>query len=206
MSKSNGKIIESTEGQTPALVEEPKFTGRALEEAYKYSVLGATDIMLAHFLGLSDIKALDDWRRLYPQLNQAIKEGKEMADASVAMAMLRRARGYDVPYKKMVRTPGAMIKDQQGNIVPYPDDYSERIETGSTHIPADVRAAEIWLYNRQPELWRRDPQSKVPIDPSKSGLEVEEDVIEIIMGRLTRIRAREGQLSDGKSASEELDE
>ncbi len=61
---------------------------------FKFSLLGASDLEIANFLGVSE-STLYDWKERYPKFLQAIKEGKVEADANVAERLYNRARGYD---------------------------------------------------------------------------------------------------------------
>lgn len=51
------------------------------EQARKLCRLGATDVQLADFFGVTE-KTLNNWKNKYPGFLQSLKEGKEIADAS----------------------------------------------------------------------------------------------------------------------------
>lgn len=73
-------------------------------------------------------------------------------DVEVVPAYLRRILGYDVTETKKEYK---VIQNRYGE--PERTLVSE-VET-TRHIPGDVRAAEFWLTNRQPEKWKRQPES-----------------------------------------------
>jgi hypothetical protein len=62
--------------------------------ATNYCLLGAKDTQLAHFFGVST-EAVSVWKRQYPKFLQAIKSGREGADAAVAKALYRKALNGD---------------------------------------------------------------------------------------------------------------
>src|SRR5437016_4457357 len=63
------------------------------ERAYRMSLLGLTDQQLADFLRIS-CETLYSWKISYPEFRESISRGKTAADAHVADALYRRARGY----------------------------------------------------------------------------------------------------------------
>ena len=111
------------------------------ERAYELSLLGLTEDRLAEQFGVS-IVTIHNWKKRYPDFLSSLKKGKSEADAKVARSLFERACGSSHPATKIF-----LVKDEQGNNVPYRIPYVE-------HHPPDTGAAFIWLKNRQPELWR----------------------------------------------------
>lgn len=105
------------------------------EQAFRYCLLGATDIQMAEFFGVSN-QTFNAWKKKQPELLDAITRGKGIADANVAQGLYKRATGYDIKEE--------VIKTLNGKI--------ERVET-SKHIPPDTAAAFIWLKNRRRGDW-----------------------------------------------------
>lgn len=103
------------------------------------AILGADDVHLAKFLGVSRA-TLSSWKNQHPEFKVALVGGKEQFDTqTVEQALLKRALGYEVPYEKLTKEEGK------------PD----RTETGAKHIPGDTTAMIFWLCNRQPDRWRQ---------------------------------------------------
>jgi len=73
--------------------------------------------------------------------------GKERADADVAFSLYQRAKGVTVISEKA-------FKGAKGDVV---------VAETRTQLPGDVRAAEIWLRNRQRKRWAK-PED-MPADP-----------------------------------------
>ena len=56
---------------------------------------GLTDEQIAHNLGIRRT-TLYDWKNKYPDINDALKKGKEIVDYEVENALLKRAKQGDV--------------------------------------------------------------------------------------------------------------
>lgn len=106
------------------------------EQAAKLCALGATDIDLADFFGVSD-RTIYRWQTKYPEFCQALKAGKDTADDRVERSLYHKAVGYSFDAVK--------IFQHQGEVITAP--YRE-------HIPPDTTAAIFWLKNRRKEEWR----------------------------------------------------
>ena len=78
------------------------------------------------------------WKQKYPQIDEALKQGKEVVDIQVENALLKRALGYkEKLLKQRVTKDGYII-----------DIYEE------ISIPPDVTAQIFWLKNRKTAQWR----------------------------------------------------
>lgn len=106
--------------------------------AYKMRLLGANETSIAEAIGCST-EQLTAWRHEHPSFAKAWNEGGELADAEIAKAFYRRAKGYSHPAERIFYDAKA------GEVV-----RAEYIE----HYPPDTAAAIRWLANRQPKLWR----------------------------------------------------
>jgi hypothetical protein len=106
------------------------------ELAYKLCLLGAKDTEIADILGVSE-QTLNAWKTAHPKFLESMRDGKEVADATIANSLYQRAKGYS--------HPDVHISNFQGAIT----------ETPLTkHYPPDTAAASLWLRNRQPQRWR----------------------------------------------------
>ena len=106
------------------------------EQAYKFCLLGADDARLAQLFDVSTV-TLNAWKNEFPEFLNALKEGKEIADANVGKSLYQRACGYSHPEVE--------VKVIDGQVV-----MVDLIK----HYPPDTGAAMAWLKNRQPRLWR----------------------------------------------------
>lgn len=107
-------------------------------QARKLCLLGATNVDLARFFGVGD-RTLQEWIAEKPAFAQALKEGKEEADANVAKRLYSRAMGYRHKAVKIFGDP----KTGDQLVVDYVEQY-----------PPDTTACIFWLKNRRPDLWR----------------------------------------------------
>ena len=90
---------------------------------------------IAHNMGINRC-TLFEWRREFPTIANALKNGRAVADRKVENALFNRAIGGNVTEVKV--TDG---KD------------GKTVVTATKHIPADVTACIYWLKNRKPDEW-----------------------------------------------------
>lgn len=106
------------------------------EQASKLCKLGATDIEIADFFGVT-ARTIYRWKSQHEAFCQALKTAKVEADERVERSLFARANGYEhdeidirVVGTKLVKTPIRKF------------------------YPPDTTACIFWLKNRRPELWR----------------------------------------------------
>ena len=113
-----------------------KFDPKMLEQVEKLCMLGATDREMADFFEVSE-QTFYTWKHEHPEFLEALRKGKEEADANVASRLYARAIGYE--------HDDVHISNYQGQVTQTPI---------RKHYPPDTAAAIIWLKNRQPKRWR----------------------------------------------------
>ena len=102
--------------------------------------LGATVPIIAHALEVAE-STIHLWAVKHKAFSEALRVGREPADAAVERSLFERAIGYS--------HPDVDIKVIEGQIV----------ETPTTkRYPPDTRAAQAWLYNRKPDKWHPNPE------------------------------------------------
>lgn len=116
-----------------------KYQPAFAEQAGKLARLGATDMEIAEFFGVTD-RTLYRWKNEHRELCQALKVTKTVADERVKRALYQRAVGYSYSSEKVFQHQGKVVR-------------AKTVE----HCPPDVAAAFIWLKNRDPENWRDRP-------------------------------------------------
>ena len=126
-------------------------------EAWRRDGLSLKDI--AHNLGIAD-STLRRWVDREEALKAVCVRGREYVDDVIVVnAYLRRVTGYDaVEYRREFK----IGKDENGNEVRELVKVTEQ----TRHVPADPRAAEFWLTNRQPDKWKY---------PTKNGADKQTD-------------------------------
>ncbi len=108
-----------------------------LEEIKDWCRNGATDEEIAKRLGIS-IASFYNFKNQFLEFLEALKETKEVVDAQVENALLKRALGYsyDEVTKEVVDGELKVTKVITKQVVP------------------DTTAQIFWLKNREPSKWR----------------------------------------------------
>lgn len=114
-----------------------------LEQVEKLCLLGATDAEIADFFHVH-VDTIHEWKKVHPKFSDALRNGKELADANVAKRLYARALGYE--------HDDVHISNYQGEITQTPI---------RKYYPPDTAAAIIWLKNRQPKKWRDKVEHQV---------------------------------------------
>lgn len=124
-----------------------RYRAEYAEQARKLCLLGATDKDLADFFEVVET-TIDNWKKAHPEFLGAMKKGKQLADATVADRLYKRATGYEHDAVKIFNNGGEAME------VPYVERYAP-----------DTTAAIFWLKNRQPANWR----DKQHVDHTSNG-------------------------------------
>ena len=106
------------------------------KQAEKLCTLGATDVDLADFFGVSD-RTRYRWAAKHEDFCQALKAGKQTADLRVERALYHRAVGYSFDSEKVFQFQGTIVRAPMRE-----------------HVPPDTTAGIFWLKNRRKEDWR----------------------------------------------------
>lgn len=106
-------------------------------QAEKLCKLGATDAELADFFGV-DVRTIPRWSAQYEEFCQALKVGKDAADARVERSLFQRAVGFEMEAVKITA----------------PQYGTPKVVRYREAIAPDVTACIFWLKNRRREEWR----------------------------------------------------
>jgi DNA-binding XRE family transcriptional regulator len=104
---------------------------------------GLTDEQIAHNVGVSR-STLNDWKKKYPDISDALKKGKEVVDLQVENALLKRALGYE--YEQPTEENQWNEKAKRYELV-----VTKRVKKRQA---PDTTAQIFWLKNRRPDKWR----------------------------------------------------
>ena len=94
---------------------------------------GAIDEDIARNLNVG-VSTFSKYKNEYPELKEALSQGKEEADITVESALYKRAVGYE--YDEITY------------------EGSEEVKRVRKHVAGDTTAQIFWLKNRRPDLWR----------------------------------------------------
>lgn len=82
------------------------------------------------------------WRKQYPEINEALKKGREIIDYKVENALLKSALGYKTKEVKVITTM------RHGKVVETIKEVTDKEQA------PNVSAIQCWLYNRLPQKWK----------------------------------------------------
>lgn len=98
---------------------------------------------IANRIGVSPT-TLDRWRQESDEMDRAFTITDDLVDGMVEGSLFKRAMGYD--YEEETYTI-----DETGRKV--------LTRVVKKHVPADVKAIAMWLYNRRQDFWRSQQQA-----------------------------------------------
>jgi transcriptional regulator with XRE-family HTH domain len=104
---------------------------------------GLTDEQIAYNVGVSR-STLNDWKKKYPDISDALKKGKEVVDLQVENALLKRALGYE--YEEVTQESQWNEKSNKYELV-----ITKCVKKRQA---PDTTAQIFWLKNRRPDKWR----------------------------------------------------
>ncbi len=111
-----------------------------LEEIKDWCRNGATDEEIAKRLG-SSRDSFYQYKKEFSDFSDTLKETKEIVDAQVENALLKRALGYE--YKEVTKK----VVDGELKVT----------KVITKHVVPDTTAQIFWLKNRRPDKWREKP-------------------------------------------------
>ena len=106
---------------------------------------GLSDEQLADKMGICT-STFYAWKNKYPEISEALKEGKDVADRKVENALYKRACGFEFEEVTTERDEinGKMI--------------TKRV---TKFYPPDPTSMIFWLKNRKPDEWRDKRETEV---------------------------------------------
>jgi hypothetical protein len=119
-----------------------KYLPEYAELVERFALLGMDNAAICKFFGITP-PTLKRWDDEFPEFRSARVRGREPADAEVAAKLQKRAVGYTHKAVKIFMPPVPAGQKPEPVIVEY-----------DQHYPPDTMAANIWLMNRQPLLWK----------------------------------------------------
>lgn len=127
-----------------------------VDKVYRLALLGSTDEEICGIIGIS-LSTLNVWKSKHIEFMDALKKGRDDADANVANRLYQRAMGFEHDSEE--------IKVVDGEV--------ERVPIRKIY-PPDTTAAIFWLKNRQRGKWRDKVETGVT---DKDGNDVQPVVI-----------------------------
>ena len=112
---------------------------------------GLTDKDIAKNVRVN-VSTLREWKKRFPKIAEALKEGKDAADRVVENALYKSACGYTVTIRKPMKIKTIDYDSETGRKVREAEKVVAVEE--QIHYPAQVTAQIFWLKNRKPAQWR----------------------------------------------------
>lgn len=114
---------------------------------------------IANRIGIA-VSTLRMWRMQYPDIDNALKKGREIIDYKVENALLKSALGYHTKEVKVTTT----IR------------FGKTVETIKEVIDKEqapnVSAIQCWLYNRLPNKWKKNRDQLIELDDEDTKIQV----------------------------------
>lgn len=115
---------------------------------------------VAKKMGISH-RTILNWSKEYPELKEALAEGKQLVDYRVENALLKAALGYKT---KEVRTTVIM---RYGKVVEKQKEVLEK------EMAPNVYAIQTYLFNRLPDKWKRNRDQILDIDQDDAHISIQ---------------------------------
>lgn len=109
---------------------------------------GSTDEQIANNMGISR-DTLNEWKKKYSDISDALKKGKEVVDIQVESALYKSAIGYEYTEETY-----------EGN---------KLVKSVKKHKAPDTTACIFWLKNRCPDRWRDKVENHVGVSFEDDG-------------------------------------
>ncbi len=114
---------------------------------------------IANRIGIS-ISTLRMWRAQYPEIDNALKKGREIIDYKVENALLKSALGYKTKEVKVTTTM------RYGKVVETVKEVTDKEQA------PNVSAIQCWLYNRLPNKWKKNRDNLIELGDEDTKIQV----------------------------------
>lgn len=125
---------------------------------------GLSDEQIALNLGIG-VSTFYDYKKKYPELGEALRDGREDAQIHVENALFKKAVGYK--YKEVTKERQKVF-DLDGK---WTGEYAMvTTKTVMKHVQPDTGAIMYWLEHRAPDRWPKNPVAGM--DPDKINTQI----------------------------------
>lgn len=114
---------------------------------------------IANRIGIA-VSTLRGWRAQYPDIDNALKKGREIIDYKVENALLKSALGYHTKEVKVTTTI------RFGKTVETIKEVTDKEQA------PNVSAIQCWLYNRLPNKWKKNRDQLIELDDEDTKIQV----------------------------------
>ena len=114
---------------------------------------------IANRIGIA-VSTLRMWRMQYPDIDNALKKGREIIDYKVENALLKSALGYHTKEVKVTTT------------IRFGKTVETIKEVTAKEQAPNVSAIQCWLYNRLPNKWKKNRDSLIELNEEDTKIQV----------------------------------
>lgn len=114
---------------------------------------------IANRIGIA-VSTLRMWRMQYPDIDNALKKGREIIDYKVENALLKSALGYHTKEVKVT------------TIIRFGKTVETIKEVTDKEQAPNVSAIQCWLYNRLPNKWKKNRDQLIELDEEDTKIQV----------------------------------
>lgn len=120
---------------------------------------GFTNADISEKIGIGE-STFSKWVSKYPELKEALRNGRELVDYKVENALLKSALGYKTTESKvtLIMRDGVVVE--------------EREETTEREIAPNTTAAQVWLYNRLPKKWKKNRDNVLDLSDEDTSIQI----------------------------------
>lgn len=149
-----------------------KFRDWHVRTVFYYALLGMTDEQIAQAFDIS-LSTLSMWKRKHQTFLDALKEGKQQADAQVVHSLYQLALGYEHPSEQLFMGKERYFDPQTGKLI---KEEPKIVRAPITKkYPPNAKAAIKWLETRQAEHWKTVDRREVGLQVNvKHGIDLSE--------------------------------
>lgn len=127
-----------------------KFRDWHVRTVFYFALLGMTNEQMATALGIS-FSTFQAWLTRHITFREAVREGKEQADAKVVYSLYQAAVGYTHPSEQILTNRIKTYDPISGKLI---GEHTEALRVPITkQYPPNVKAGIHWLGARQPTQW-----------------------------------------------------
>ena len=145
---------------------DPWLTEDGLTKIQGWARDGLIDKQIAHNMGVA-YSTLRYWKARFPEIEAALRKGKEVVDREVENALLKSALGFMQKIKKPVRIKEVEYDPKSGKKIREVEKWVQVEE--EIYVAPQVTAQIFWLKNRKPDQWRE--KNDLTLTPSNGVLE-----------------------------------
>ena len=120
---------------------------------------GFTNADISEKMGIGE-STFSKWVSKYPELKEALRNGRELVDYKVENALLKSALGYKTTESKvtLIMRDGVVVE--------------EREETTEREVAPNTTAAQVWLYNRLPKKWKKNRDNVLDLSDEDTSIQI----------------------------------